>query len=145
MLLRDALKATPPGLRAVVYRDPWMFVAAMSLWAALASVTLVAPGEIMPTSPLYSLIRGVLLTERQWGWVMLADAGCLFLALWDRRLTVRLPVAFASGAFWFVWGGAQFISGVGNGVISGMALWNMTAGLGLYLSVIQWVHREELT
>jgi hypothetical protein len=145
MPLRDALKVTPPGLLAVVYRDPWMFVGAMSLWAALASVTLVAPGEIMPTSPLYSLIRGVLLTERQWGWLMLADAVCLFWTLWDKRLKVRLPVAFASGAFWFVWGGAQFISGVGNGITSGMALWNICAGLGLYLAVIQWVHREELT
>ncbi|MFC0407896.1 hypothetical protein [Roseomonas elaeocarpi] len=145
MPLRDALKVAPPEtLRAMIYRDPWMFMAAFSLYAALSAVTMLASRDLMDASPLYVLLRDTWLEESQVGSVMMADAVALLWTLFDKRLAVRLPIAFVSGAVWFVWGGVMLISGLAAHLVSGVAIWNICGGLGCYLAVIQWINREEL-
>ena len=151
------------ALRCATSYDPTTFLVGVAAWAILTAISLLLPGAVFDASPVYSVARNWLVSEDQWGVILLADGmallasiatGSIVVTPASRRALVpwRAGTAIVSGALFFMWGGLLLAGAAGfangwngiatHGFFSAAGAWTLFAGVGCWLAAVQWVKRE---
>ncbi|MBP0492143.1 hypothetical protein [Roseomonas indoligenes] len=131
-------------LNAALRLDPTTWVAGFALWSLITGASILASEDVMLKAPTFQYLSRIPVPENAWGALMLLDAAALLWAASRPHLLRRAVVTSLSGLFWVLWGGGMIVGGLRVGIISGNGIWNVAAGIGLCLAMMQWVTRAWL-